>query len=158
MKKIIICLILFSFVLTCASCSHDGHDHDHASTTSGIVTLSPDEVTLIETVDELTNKISNEDFVATMMDIKQDVSKYNGQIYMMQGYFTLDYYSDHTPFLYRTQTVEGKDVKFGIPLKGLNKAVKEGSQVRVLGIITVDTVNGNEIPVLDILTIETIFE
>ncbi|MBQ8432484.1 MAG: hypothetical protein IJX28_06330 [Clostridia bacterium] len=157
MKKIIIGIILFSIVISCVSCSHD-HDHDHATTTSGIITLSPDEITLIETVDELTNKVSKEEFVSFITSLQQDVSPYSGQIYMLQGYITTDYYADKTPFLYRTQTVEGMDVKFGLPLHGLTKVAKEGSEVRVLGIITLKTVNGAEIPVLDVLTIETILE
>ncbi len=152
MQKRFILFICAVLLLLCTSCSSD------TPTSTKVVTLDSDEQLVLDAMGDDIKIVSEEDYPITVTELVAHTASYTGQVYQIEGIFTMAHFNDGNPFVYRTLINGNTKTIAGLPLKFLTKEIDEGSWVRVTGIINEGTVDGTKLTVLEVVAIETVGE
>lgn len=119
------------------------------------VSLSEGEQEVLGLVEVDIHKITDENYVETVMKINTGSDEFFGSLYQLEGVYVR---KNNTPYVARIIILNGEKVFCGIPLKYMEKNITEGAWIRVTGVIQAGEVNGKEASFLEVVAAESMSE
>lgn len=156
MKKILIITILLLVAFLCIGCNPTpkGDDIDRDDTS---ITLSQDEIDILEAIRADINVVDSDDYVAVLTSIIAHTHDYIGQVYQIEGNYSLqDVHGEETPYISKNVTIDGEERILGLPLRYLEKEVAENMSIRVTAIVNQEDHDGHSHAVLEVIAIESV--
>jgi len=143
---ILLCIVL---CINLAGCG--GAPADEPTVSFDSVPLTAEEQEIIEIMGDDINVISDEDYIHMVSELIYHGASLSGQVFQLEGTLAID---GESMVLYRNLVHGSETATLGIPLRYLEKEIQSGAWVKVVGIVSVAEVDGQQMTVLDIAAIE----
>lgn len=156
LKKSIALLFVVLALIMCVSCADEqGETPSEDIGKTEVISLTAEEAELLEAMGEDVQIISEADYANAVTELQYHTSSYSGQVFQLEGVLkTASINGTETPFVYRTLNNAGEKTECGLPLKYLEKAIPDGSWVRVTAIINSGDFGGQPYTVMEVVAIE----
>lgn len=155
-KKTIYAFVCYILCLLMIACSGNASASSKQSGSNiGVfqdIPLTNEEKEILKAMGSDVNIVSDADYVQTVTELVYHTHEYIGKVYQIEGVFNSD---GENVSVYRSVINKNETINLGLPLRYLEKDIKNGSWVCVTGIIAEDNANGNHNTVFDIVAIET---
>ena len=125
-------------------------DNNENNSQEGLADLDLTDEELLEALGDNIHVVSNDDYIQTVTDFKENSNNYIGQIYQLEGVFAKDGYN---LYVMREADESGSS---RLPLKYVADEPEENTNIRVTGIVNLGEVDGETVTVLDVAVIETL--
>lgn len=143
-KSFLVIVVLALLVSCCVSCQKQYGE-----------TLTSEEIELLKAIENDIQVVYEPEYVNTVTLLKEHTHDYEGQIFQMEGVYSLKYGHGETPCVYRSVMIEGQEWIYSMLISGVTKTVEEGNWIRVTGILSNKADDhGHSNVVLDVLAIE----
>ena len=158
-KKIIalfLCVLLSFSLVSCSSRNPQETPEGTTEETESPEPLLGSDATdedLLELLGDDVYVVTEDKYMETLKDIKENTGKYAGQIYQMEGFFTKD---GENPYL--GASADGGKAEDSLPLAYMTQEPAEGSRVQITGIVNQGEVNEETVAVLEVLVVENLEE
>ncbi len=118
------------------------------------IKLTQEEKDVLRLIESDIHTVDAENLSDTIADINEHPDNYIGQVYCLEGIFSLQtVHGEATPYLI-PKTAEGAEA-VGIPIRYLEKEVEENAPIRITAIINSEAHDGHSHMVLETITVES---
>ena len=158
-KKIIalfLCVLLSFSLISCSSRDPQEMPAGTSEETENQEPLLGPDATdedLLELLGDDVHVVTEDEYMETLKDIKENTGEYAGQIYQMEGFFIKD---GDNPYL--GASADGGKAEGSLPLTYMTQEPAEGSRVRITGIVNQGEVDEETVAVLEVLVVENLEE
>lgn len=147
-KKLFIFICTACLLVAATSCDKKGKTEE--------ITLSAEDVELLEKVEDDLNIINDDNYVDTVLSFMSGSDDIVGNIYSIEGILKyIDTDGEKTAFLYRNYNDGTEITELGIELRYLPYDIGEGDWIKITGILSKTAHEGHSHVSLDVVTVET---
>lgn len=149
MKKFLITVLIILSLLTISACKEN--------TPVSTISLSQEEIEIIEAIGEDLEIISEEDYPETVTEMIHHTNLYEGRVVQIEGVYS-ENINDATPYVYRILSHNKMETTCGLPLLYVEKDIPENAWVRVYAIVNKGKIDDKDATVLEVIAVETLAE
>lgn len=146
-KRFLILLCVGCMLISAAGCGNKDE---------GKITLSDEDIALLEQVKDDINVITDENYVKNVSLFNSNGASLAGGLYQIEGLIRYgESEGEETAFLYRNYEGDTEISELGVALRYLPESPTAGDWIKVTGILATDEHDGHTHIYLDVITLET---